>query len=46
MNISEKEVLYALKKSKNGSSPGLDGLPGEVYKFFWNDLKKKHFRLF
>ena len=29
----------ALKNSKNGSAPGLDGLPAEVYKFFWNDIK-------
>ena len=40
MNISENEILSALKNSKNGSSPGLDGLLSEVYKFFWNDLKK------
>ena len=39
-DISENDVLSALKTSKNGSSPGLDGLPCEVYKFFWDDLKK------
>ena len=38
--LVENDVLLALKKSKNGSSPGLDGLPCEVYKFFWIDLKK------
>ena len=40
INISENEILSALKRSKNGSSPGLDGLPSEIYKFFWNDIKK------
>ena len=38
-DISETEVAQALKTSNNGSSPGLDGLPCEVYKFFWNDIK-------
>ena len=37
--ISENEVLDALKRSSNGSAPGLDGLPAEVYKFFWNDIR-------
>ena len=37
--ISEAEILNALKSCRNGSAPGLDGLPAEVYKFFWNDLK-------
>ena len=39
MNISEIELLSALKNSKNGSSPGIDGLSSEVYKFFWPDIK-------
>ena len=34
LNITENEILMALKSMKNGSSPGLDGIPGEVYKFF------------
>ena len=38
--ILENDILMALKNSKNGSSPGLDGLPCEVYKFFWNDIKR------
>ena len=38
--ITESDILLALKNSKNGSAPGLDGLPAEVYKFFWNDIKK------
>ena len=28
-----------LKKSKHGSSLGSDGLPCEVCKLFWNDIK-------
>ena len=38
-DITEGEVLNALKRSNNGSAPGLDGLPAEVYKFFWDDLR-------
>ena len=37
--LSENELLNALKMSKNGSSPGIDGLSSDVYKFFWADLK-------
>ena len=37
--LSEGELLNALKSSNNKSAPGLDGLPGEIYKFFWNSLK-------
>ena len=39
-DIAEDEVLEALKASKNDSAPGLDGLPCEVYKVFWKDIKK------
>ena len=38
--ISEDEVLNALKQSNNSSSPGLDGLPCEIYKVFWHKIKK------
>ena len=38
-HISENDLLMALKNSNNSSAPGIDGLPGEVYKFFWVDLK-------
>ena len=38
--ITEKEILYALKCTKNNKFPGLDGFPAEFYKFFWNDLKE------
>ena len=44
-HISENEILAALKNSKNSSAPGLDGLPGEVYKFFWGDIKKISIKL-
>ena len=37
--LSETEILAALKIMKGGSSPGLDGLPIEVYKVFWHDIK-------
>ena len=39
IQISEGELLSTLKSTKNGSAPGLDGLPMEVYKIFWHDLK-------
>ena len=38
-DITETEILNALKKCNNKSSPGIDGIPAEVYKFFWHDLK-------
>ena len=37
--LTMDDILDALKHSKNDSAPGLDGLPIEVYKFFWNDIK-------
>ena len=38
-DISEQEVLNALKAMKNGSAPGLDGIPIECYKVLWHDIK-------
>ncbi len=38
--MEEQEVLAALKEMSNGASPGLDGIPIEVYKVLWNDIKK------
>ena len=38
-DVTEDEILAALKDSDNGASPGMDGLPCEVYKFFWHDIK-------
>lgn len=37
--ITEVECLNALKKLKNGKTPGVDGLPADFYKFFWSDIK-------
>ena len=39
ITISEQELLATLKTMKNGASPGLDGLPIETYKVFWQDIK-------
>ena len=36
--ISIEEAGKALKKMKNGKSPGLDGFTTEFFKFFWKDL--------
>ena len=38
--ITEAECLSALKKLKNGKTPGIDGLPAEFYKLFWIDIKE------
>ena len=40
VKISTSELLNALKLLKNESSPGLDGIPIEFYKFFWSDIKE------
>ncbi|GFS13207.1 reverse transcriptase [Elysia marginata] len=37
--LKEDEVLAALNLIKNKSSPGIDGIPTEFYKFFWTKLK-------
>ena len=37
-NVTNRECLSTLKKMKNGSSPGSDGLTVEFYKFFWKDI--------
>ena len=39
-DLSEQELLTALKSLNNNSAPGLDGLPSEIYKFFWKDIKQ------
>ena len=39
-DLTEGELLKALKLSNNNSAPGLDGLPSEIYKVFWKDLKE------
>jgi hypothetical protein len=37
--ISVKELQCALKKLPGGKSPGIDGLPAEFFRYFWDDLK-------
>ena len=37
--LTEKEILTALKKMKNNKSPGTDGFTSEFFKFFYNDIK-------
>ena len=37
--ITETEILNALKQLPNNKTPGLDGIPIEFYKFFWRDIK-------
>jgi len=36
--ISEKELLTALKESKNNKAPGIDGIPADMYKVLWRDI--------
>ena len=36
--ITIEEAGRALRKMKNGKSPGLDGFTTEFFKFFWKDL--------
>jgi hypothetical protein len=38
--ISEEECVKAIKSMQNGKSPGTDGLPVELYKIFWKNIKK------
>ena len=38
-SISEADLHKAIASMKDGSSPGLDGLPAEVYKVLWLDIK-------
>ena len=38
--ITEAELLLSLKNTANGKAPGIDGLPADFYKVFWNDIKK------
>ena len=38
--ITEEELLKALKKTPNNKSPGNDGITKEFYEAFWDDLKR------
>ena len=44
--ITIDECSKALKKMKNGKTPGTDGLTVEFYKMFWNDIKDLVFESF
>ena len=33
-------MSQALKGMQNDKSLGLDGFPAEIYRFFWQDIKK------
>ena len=37
--LTEREILTALKKMKNNKSPGIDGFTSEFFKFFYTDIK-------
>ena len=37
--LTDKEILAAVKKMKNNKSPGTDGFTSEFFKFFYNDIK-------
>jgi len=37
--LTEEELTRALKRMKNGSSPGLDGITTAFIKFFWCNVK-------
>ena len=41
--ITVTELSTALKDLPNGKSPGIDGLPSEFYKLFWEDICKYYF---
>ena len=38
--VVESELLYALKRMKNGSAPGCDGITVEFLKMFWARINK------
>ena len=42
-NITEHDLLTALKSMPNNKSPGSDGFTAEFYKFFWTDIKESFF---
>ena len=39
LDITEAELHGAVASMNNGSSPGLDGIPAELYKVLWIDIK-------
>jgi hypothetical protein len=43
--LTEDELFAALKKLPSGKVPGIDGLPAEFFKEFWDELKLSFFEL-
>lgn len=41
-----KELSEAVQKLSTGKTPGIDGLPSEFYKHFWNQLKDDFYEVF
>ena len=39
--FGEDEIYAAIKSMKNNKSPGIDGIPFEFYKVFWNTIKNE-----
>ena len=37
--ILHKECTSVVQNLKRNKSPGIDGLPGEFYQCFWDDIK-------
>lgn len=46
LDITETEIRDAIKRLKNNKSPGVDGLPGEFYKCFVDDLTPTLLKIF
>ena len=44
--IEIEEMKNTVQQLKNNKSPGIDGLPAEFYKIFWNDIKHILFESF
>src|SRR5690606_25345839 len=39
VDVSEEELLQQLQRMYKNKTPGMDGLPSEWYKLFWDDIK-------
>jgi len=44
--ITKDEVIQAIKKLKNGKSPGVDNIPGELIKYGGESMINVMFKLF
>ena len=45
VQITTQELETAIKKMNNCKTPGEDGLPIEIYKVFWNQLKEPFYNM-